>query len=370
MKQTARLLLPMAKSHSFCRSLFHLRESQTQAPVVNLSETEFPSVVHVSYYHASLQSAAYSNTTNTHKVVELARFKTTTRSGYKKQRHQKVVAKVETGQRGIYGYVCFERARQTRLSYNTLGNLVGNSSPSIRFEKLLDSLIEDGMPMREASTILHLKQESLHPVHGNMDENSESGGDSSTNASTRNAYSEGSSESSASVSTQWSELLVSNADDTVCRLSEYPSGMGVKRLECLKPRNLRLWDLAILVAAVHDLNAVYSIFHDQRLWFANLIMRTVEKDHEMVDEQVPAFGGIRLKVGGSKDEVCSGAGRWYKVRIDKTLLVIVGMVRIQYYERRRKFDKRVSQELIYDVELMNFCLFRLKVYGGEMNVRR
>jgi hypothetical protein len=299
--------------------------------VVSLSEPEFPELVPVSYYHSALQSTAYisSPRINSHKVVELVRFKRTTRSGYryKKQEHQQVVAKVETGEPGVYGYLCIERA-QTKLCYNTLENLVLNSSPSIHFEKLLDSLIEDGMPISEAGTILHMKR--VRSNHGD-DTLSE---DSSTNASTRNAYSEGSSESSISVSTRWSGSD-STPDDTVSRLSGYPSG---KRLETLRPTNLRLCDLAILVAAVHDLNALYSIFHAQRWWFANLIMRIVEKDHEMLETQVP----VRGRMGNRKDEVCSEAGRWYRLRVDRTLLVIVGMMRLQYYEGRRKFDKRVQ----------------------------
>ena len=324
----------MVKSHFF-RSLFRIHETQTQ--LVNLSEPEFPELVHVSYYHDTLQSPAYISNPkmNLHKVVELVRFETTTRSGYKKQLHQQVVAKVEVGEPGVYGYVCFERARHTRLSYNTLGNLVSNSSPSIHFEKLLDSLIEDGMPISEAGTILHMQRVREISLRG--DTLSE---DSSTNASTRNAYSDGSSESGVSVSTRWSGLD-SNADDTVSRLFRYPSG---KRLESLRPTNLRLCDLAILVTAVHDLNAVYSIFHSQRLWFANLIMRIVEKDHEMIETQGPSIRGMNLFAGlskSSKDEVCSEAGRWYKLRVDRTLLVIVAMVRLQYYEGRRKFDKRV-----------------------------
>src|SRR5882757_5951642 len=150
----------MAKSQSnskFC-SLFHSREAPT--PVVDLSEPEFPELVHVSHYYDTLQSTEYISNPkiNSYKVVELVRFNTTTRSGYKKQQHQKVVAKVEIGEPGAYGYVCFERARQTRLNYNTLENLVLNSSPSIHFEKLLDSLIEDGMPISEAVTILHMKR--------------------------------------------------------------------------------------------------------------------------------------------------------------------------------------------------------------------
>lgn len=318
---------------AFFRSLFHIHEAQT--PVVNLSEPEFPELVHVSYYHHILQSPAYISNPlkiNSHKVVELVRFKTTSRSGYKKQQHQQVVAKVETGEPGVYGYVCFERARQTSLTYNTLGNLVSNSSPSIHFEKLLDSLVEDGMPITEASTILHMKRVQEMSLHGTLSE------DSSTNASTRNANSDGSSESDVSISTRWSGFD-SNAEDTVSRLSCYPDG---KRLETLRPTNLRLCDLAILVTAVHDLNAVYSIFHAQRLWFANLIMRIVEKDHELLEDQAPLRGMIRFGLKkNSKDEVCSEAGRWYKLRIDRTLWVIVGMIRLQYYEERRRFDKRV-----------------------------
>lgn len=268
--------------------------------------------------------------------MELVRFKTTTRSGYKTQQHQQVVAKVETGEAGVYGYVCFERARQTRLSYNTLGHLVSNSSPSIHFEKLLDSLIEDGMPLAEAGTILHMQRVREMSLHDTASE------DSSTNASTRNAYSDGSSESNVSVSTRWSGLDAT-ANDTVSRLSQYPRGMGVKRLESLRPTNLRLCDLAILVTAVHDLNAVYSIFHAQRLWFANLIMRIVEKDHALLEEEAPL---IRFGMNKNEmDEVCSEAGRWYKLRVDRTLWVIVAMIRLQYYEGRRRFDKRVSDNI-------------------------
>ena len=329
-------------SNSFFRSIFRTRE-KVQTPLVNLSEPEFPELVHVSYYHSVLQSTAYISNPkiNSHKVVELVRFKRTTRSGYryKKQEHHQVIAKVETGEPGVYGYLCVERA-QTRLCYNTLENLVLNSSPSIHFEKLLDSLIEDGMPISEAGTILHMKRIRERSIHGEgtLSENS------STNASTRNAYSDGSSESNVSVSTRWSELdSSSNSDDTVSRLSGYPSGIGVERLETLKPTNLRLCDLAILVAAVHDLNAVYSIFHAQRWWFANLIMRIVEKDHETLEPQAPVRGRNRYGLKrSSKDEVCSEAGRWYKLRVDRTLLVIVGMIRLQYYEGRRKLDKRVS----------------------------
>ena len=47
-----------------------------------------------------------------------------------------------------------------RLCYNTLENLVSNPSPSIHFEKLLDSLIEDEMPISEAGTILHMSEKS------------------------------------------------------------------------------------------------------------------------------------------------------------------------------------------------------------------
>ena len=323
-------------SKSFFRSLFRTHES----PPVNLSEPEFPELVPVSYYHIALQSTAYISDPkiNSHKVVELVRFKTTTRSGYrcKKQVHQQVVAKVETGEPDVYGYLCIERA-QTRLCYNTLENLVLNSSPSIHFEKLLDSLIEDGMPISEAGTILHLKRVRERSIHsdGTLSE------DSSTNASTRNAYSEGSSESNVSVATRWSGLD-SSPDDTVSRLSGYPSGIGVKRLETLRPTNLRLCDLAILVAAVHDLNAVYSIFHAQRWWFATLIMRIVEKDHETLEPPVRDRKRYRLR-RSNKDEVCSEAGKWYKLRVDRTLLVVVGMIRLQYYEGRRKFDKRVGQ---------------------------
>ena len=323
-------------SNSFFRALFRTRE-KAQALPTNLSEPEFPELVPVSYYHSALQSTSYISNPkiNSHKVVELVRFKKTTRSGYryKKQVHQQVIAKVETGEPGVYGYLCIERA-QTRLCYNTLENLVLNSSPSIHFEKLLDSLIEDGMPISEASTILHMKRVRERSIH--YDDTLS--GDSSTNASTRNAYSDGSSESNVSVSTRRSGLD-SKPDDTVSRLTGYPSGIGVKRLETLRPTNLRLCDLAILVVAVHDLNAVYSIFHAQRWWFANLIMRIVEKDHDTLEPQAPVrrYGLSRY----SKDEVCSEAGRWYKLRVDRTLLVIVGMIRLQYYERRRKFDKRV-----------------------------
>ena len=123
-------------SKSFFRSLFHTRE-KAETPLVSFSEPEFPELVPVSYYHTALQSTAYISNPkiNSHKVVELVRFKTTTRSGYryKKQVHQQVVAKVETGEPGVYGYLCIERA-QTRLCYNTLENLVSNSSPSIHFE--------------------------------------------------------------------------------------------------------------------------------------------------------------------------------------------------------------------------------------------
>ena len=339
-------------SNSFFRSLFRTHE-RAQTPVVNLSEPEFPGLVHVSYYQSALQSTAYISNPkiNSHKVVELVRFKKTTRSGYryKKQDHQQVVAKVETGEPGVYGYLCIERG-QTRLCYNTLENLVLNSSPSIHFEKLLDSLIEDGMPIGEAGTILHMKRVRERSIHG---ENTLSE-DSSTNASTRNAHSDGSSESNASVSTRWSGLD-SSPDDTVSRLSGYPSGIGVRRLETLRPTNLRLCDLAILVAAVHDLNAVYSIFHAQRWWFANLIMRIVEKDHEMLEAQAPVLGiNIYGLSRSSKDEVCSEAGKWYKLRVDRTLLVIVGMIRLQYYEGRRKFDKRVPafREHITGLQLM------------------
>ena len=316
---------------SIC-SLFRTREP----PPVNLSEPEFPELVPVSYYHSALQSTAYilNPKINSHKVVELVRYKTTTRSGfrYKKQVHQQVVVKVETGEPGVYGYLCIERA-QTRLCYNTLENLVLNSSPSIHFEKLLDSLIEDGMPISEAGAILHMKRDRERSIHG--DTHSE---DSSTNASTRNAYSDGSSESNVSIATRWSGLD-SSPDDTVSRLSGYPSGIGVKRLETLRPTNLRLCDLAILVAAVHDLNALYSIFHAQRWWFANLIMRIVEKDHEALEPVPSRRYGLRRS---SKDEVCSEAGRWYKLRVDRTLVVVVGMIRLQYYEGRRKFDRRVA----------------------------
>ena len=323
----------------FVRSFFCTREKVQSLPPVNLSEPEFPESVPVSHYHIALQSIAYISNPkiNSHKVVELVRFKTTTRSGYrcKKQEHQQVIAKVETGEPGEYGYLCIERA-QTRLCYNTLENLVLNSSPSIHFEKLLDSLIEDGMPIGEASTILHMKRVRETSIH---DEDALSE-DSSTNASTRNAYSEGSSESDISVSTQWSGLDP-NPHDTVSRHSGYPSGIGVNRLETLSPSNLRLCDLAILVAAVHDLNALYSIFHAQRWWFANLIMRIVEKDHETLEPLTPVWNKFGLKNRSSKDEVCSEAGRWCKLRVDRTLLVIVGMIRLQYYEGRRKFDKRV-----------------------------
>lgn len=327
--------------NSCFRSLFHTRE--TQPAPVSLSEPEFPKLLHVSYYHNILQSTAYisSPKINSHKVVELVRFKTTTRSGYKKQERHQVVAKVETGEPGIYGYLQFERARKTRLSYNTLRNLVSNSSASIQFEKLLDSLIEDGMPLGEAGTILHMRIRESMPLHTTDDDSSSA--DSSTNASTRNAHSDGSSDSGYSALTRWSSLRSNGGDDMVSRLSQYPSGFGVKRLECLKPTNLRLCDLAILVSAIHDLNAVYSIFHAQRLWFANLIMRIVEKDHETLEAQEPIRGINRyLLYDSRKDEVCSEAGRWYKLRVERTILVIVAMVRIQYYERRRKFDKKVS----------------------------
>ena len=319
----------------FFRSLFRNREN-AQTPPVTLSEPEFPSLVSVSYYHSALQSTAYISNPNinSHKVVELVRFKRTTRSGfrYKKQVHQQVVVKVEAGEPGVYGYLCIERA-QTRLCYNTLENLVLNSSPSIHFEKFLDSLIEDGMPIGEAGSILHMKRNRERSIHA---EDTHSG-DSSTNASTRNAYSEGSSESSASVATRWS-ALDSSPDDTVSRVSDYPRGIGVKRLETLKPTNLRLCDFAILVGAVHDLNALYSVFHAQRWWFANLIMRIVEKDHETIEVPVRRYGLRR----NSEDEVCSEAGRWYKLRVNRTLKVVVGMIRLQYYEGRRKFDKRVE----------------------------
>jgi hypothetical protein len=328
-------------SKSFFRSLFHTRE-KVQTPLVSSSEPEFPELVPVSYYHIALQSTAYISNPkiNSHKVVELVRFKTTTRSGYryKKQVHEQVVAKVETGEPGVYGYLCIERA-QTRLCYNTLENLVSNSSPSIHFEKLLDSLIDDGMPISEAGTILHKKRVREQSLHTHSE-------DSSTNASTRNAYSEGSSESSVSESTRWSGLD-STPDDTVSRLSGYQSG---KRLETLRPTNLRLCDLAILVGAVHDLNALYSIFHAQRWWFANLIMRIVEKDHETLEPPAPVRGMSRYGLSRySKDEVCSEAGRWYKLRVDRTLLVIVGMIRLQYYEGRRKFDKRVITDIWRDI---------------------
>ena len=196
-------------------------------------------------------------------------------------------------------------------------------------------MIDDGMPISEAGTILHMKRNRERSIHGE-DTHSD---DSSTNASTRNAYSEGSSESNVSVASRRSGLD-SSPDDMVSRLSGYPSGIGVKRLETLRPTNLRLCDLAILVAAVHDLNAVYSIFHAQRWWFANLIMRIVEKDHEMLEPQAPVRRYVLSR--SSKDEVCSEVGRWYKLRVDRTLLVIVGMIRLQYYEGRRKFDKRLS----------------------------
>lgn len=347
-------------SKSFFRSRSRGKGQTGQTQVVHLSEPEFPGLVHVSYYHSALQSTAYISNPkiNSHKVVELVRFKTITRSGYRcrKQEHQQVVAKVETGEPGEYGYLCIERAR-ARLCYNTLENLVLNSSPSIHFEKLLDSLIEDGMPISEASTILHMKRVRERSIH---DENTLSE-DSSTNASTRNAYSDGSSDSNVSVSTRRSGLD-SNPDDTVSRLSGYPSGMGVRQLETLRPTNLRLCDLAILVAAVHDLNAVYSIFHAQRWWFANLIMRIVEKDHETLEAQAPVLSLKRYGLNrNSKDEVCSEAGKWYKLRVDRTLSVIVGMLRLQYYEGRRKFDKRVLafREHIYGLGLM--LLFRFRV---------
>ena len=312
------------------RSLFRKRE-KAQTPPVSLTEPEFPESVPVSYYHIALQSTSYISNPriNSHKVVELVRYKRTTRTGYRcrKQVHQQVVVKVETGEPGVYGYLCIERA-QTRLCYNTPENLVLNSSPSIHFEKLLDSLIEDGIPISEAGTILHMKRDQERSFHSHSE-------DSSTNASTRNAYSEGSSESNVSVATRWSGIDT-GPDDTVSRLSGYPSGLGVKRIESLRPTNLRLCDLAILVGAVHDLNAVYSIFHAQRWWFANLIMRIVEKDHEMLEPPTPVRGFRR----SSKDEVCGEAGRWYKVRVDRTVSVIVGMLRLQYYEGRRKYDKR------------------------------
>ena len=96
--------------------------------------------------------------------------------------------------------------------------------------------------------------------------------DSSTNVSTHNAYSEGSSKSNVSVATRWSGLD-SSPDDTVSRLSGYPREIGVKRLETLRPTNLRLCDLATLVATVHDLNAVYSLgTHTSRLTSASTPM--------------------------------------------------------------------------------------------------
>lgn len=344
--------------NSIFRSIFHKRETQTKTPTpppVHLSEPEFPESAHnVSCYHDALQSPAYISNpkvVNSYKVVELVRFKTVAWSGVKQQQHQQVVAKVEIGEPGVYGYVCFERARQTRLTYNTLRHLVSNSSSaSDTVDIFLDSLIEDGMPIGEAGTILHMKRraDSMPQTDENtllVDDDS-----SQRNASTRHDAS--SSESSVS-STRWSSACHSDADDTISCISRYPSGMGVKRLESLQPAHLRLCDLAILVAAVHDLNPVYSIFYAQRLWFANLIMRIVERDDDhdtlVVQQQAQALPVLddNNRYKSSRDEVCSGVGRWYKLRVDKTLLVVVEMARFQYLERRRRFDKRVCNSLLF-----------------------
>lgn len=253
------------------------------------------------------------------------------RSWYKRQQHQKVIAKVETDTRGVYGYVCFERDPETRLRYNTLRDLVSGSSPSIDFAQLLDSLIEDGLPIGEACTIFHMKRarESLTLLAGG------DGDEEDSSASTGS----GSPCSSEAVSNGWT-VLGPNADDRVSRVCQYPSDICVKRVETLKPTNLHLCDLAILVASVHDLNAVYSIFHAQRFWFANLIMRIVEKDHQdRIEADNPVFFGVGVCCGrreSNGDEVCSAAGRWYNVRVSRTLLVVVEMVRVQYHERRRR----------------------------------
>ena len=310
-----------------------LQSRPTPTPLVNLREPEFPELVHVCDYHSTLPCS-----TSSPKVVELVRFQMAARSWYKRQQHQKVIAKVETDARGVYGYVCFERDAETRLKYNTLRDLVSGSSPSIDFAQLLDSLIEDGLPISEACTIFHMKRvrESLTLLAGDDDGDEE---DSRVDDSPSPTGS-GSPCPSEAVSNGWTGLGP-NAEDRVSRLCQYPGDICVKRVETLKPTNLHLCDLAVLVASVHDLNAVYSIFHAQRFWFANLIMRIVEKDHhqDTIEADHAHFFGVGVCCGrreNNGDEVCSAAGRWYNVRVSETLLVVVEMVRVQYQERRRR----------------------------------
>ena len=69
--------------------------------------------------------------------------------------------------------------------------------------------------------------------------------------------------------------------------------------------------------------------------FSKGIPRCCTSTEDVVQE------GMKL-YRSNKDEVCSEAGKWYTVRVDKSVSVVVGMARIQYYERRRRFDKRVT----------------------------
>ena len=65
----------------------------------------------------------------------------------------------------------------------------------------------------------------------------------------------------------------------ITTIPRYPDARRHDLVKVFKPNNFSLVSLAILAKIVHENHPLYSLFHRQCFWFANLIMRVIAKKY-------------------------------------------------------------------------------------------
>ena len=252
--------------------------------------------------------------------------------------HEKIVAKITTRAEGVYGYLCFERTRGS--SPQTLDHFKESTDPHIQNIRL--ALIEDRL-LNSGSLV----DETLERKDG-FTSKSEPTSKQSPKSSTNSV----SSFSSSLDSFQ----LKSNAVDTVAQIDGFPritptlskkKPTGIQLVDTLTPRDdLLLCDLVALAYTIHIQNPIYIVFKEQCYWFANMIMRILQREYGHVDS---ATDTDLTTTDEHIDEVCEGAsGKWYSIRVHKAKESILEIITSQFKINLNAFKARVCNA--------NFCI--------------
>ncbi|PPQ97440.1 hypothetical protein CVT26_002850 [Gymnopilus dilepis] len=114
-----------------------------------------------------------------------------------------------------------------------------------------------------------------------------------------------------------------------------------ERLETLHTTDLPLARLACLAKIVHDEDPSYSVFRHQCYWYANLIMKVIEKESKSSSKRKEgrvdnSISKLRLRL------VKSPRGTWWRIPVGKVEKALVETISAQFEEAWGKHNQRLS----------------------------